>query len=189
MVTSNSTLFNSEVKLVQKIKSVIRDVQDFPKAGIVFKDITPLLHDPQLCEEIVDAFYHHYRDMKIDALIAVESRGFFFGSLIANRLNIPFIPARKKGKLPYRTISTSYELEYGKAEIEIHEDAIKKDWNVLIHDDLLATGGTAKATARLAEMFSANIVGFSFLVELSFLNGRKQIQEQVDFPVHSIISY
>ncbi len=157
--------------LAETLKKVIRDVPDFPKPGIMFKDITPILLDPQLTRDIVDEMANQVKSLKLDAIVGIESRGFWFGIMLANKLDIPFIPIRKKGKLPYKTISYSYDLEYGSAEIEMHEDAIKKDWNVLIHDDLLATGGTAQASAELIKMQQANVAGFSFMVELDFLKG------------------
>jgi adenine phosphoribosyltransferase len=162
--------------LQQKIKKVIRDVPDFPKKGIVFKDITPILHHQQLCTEIVDSLANQYKNKNIDAVVGVESRGFLFGFMLANKLNIPFVLARKAGKLPYKTISYEYELEYGSATIEMQVEDIQTDWNVLIHDDLLATGGTAEAVAKLIQMQNGKIAGFAFLVELEFLNGRKKLE-------------
>src|SRR6478609_1713918 len=132
------------------IKEQIRDIPDFPKPGIIFKDITPLFYDQQLCKKIVDGFIENLNE-KPDAIIGIESRGFLFGILLANKLNVPFVLVRKSGKLPYTIISQEYELEYGSSKIEMHADAIKKGWKVLVHDDLLATGGTAEATARLVE--------------------------------------
>lgn len=157
--------------LVDTIKKVIRDVPDFPKPGIIFKDITPILLDAKLTREIVDEMAKQVTPLNIDAIVGIESRGFWFGIMLANKLDIPFIPIRKKGKLPYKTISYSYDLEYGSAEIEMHQDALQKDWNVLIHDDLLATGGTAQASAELILMQQAKVAGFSFMVELDFLKG------------------
>lgn len=164
------------MNLDRKIKSVVRDVPDFPKPGIVFKDITPILKDHTLCSEIVDGFIERLGSTKIDAIVSTESRGFFFGFLLANRLKVPMIPLRKPGKLPYKTISCEYDLEYGKASVEMHIDALEKDWNVLVHDDLLATGGTAEASARLIQMQNARVAGFAFLVELDFLHGRKKLE-------------
>ena len=130
--------------LKTKIDSVIREVPDFPKPGIMFKDITPILQDPVLCKEITDEICNHFRS-KVDVIVGVESRGFLFGMLIAQQLKVPFVTVRKKGKLPYKTVSYKYDLEYGSAEIEMHVDAIRKNDRVMVHDDLLATGGTAKA--------------------------------------------
>lgn len=162
--------------LEEKVKLSIRDVPDFPKKGIVFKDITPILKDSQLCTEIANGFVKQLKGMKIDAIVSTESRGFFFGFLLANKLGIPLIPLRKPGKLPYKTISHEYELEYGKAKVEMHVDALKKGWNCLVHDDLLATGGTAAASAFLIKKQKAKVAGFAFVVELGFLNGRKKLE-------------
>ena len=162
--------------LEQKIKSSIRDVLNFPKKGIIFKDITPILKDSKLCSEIVDGFVHELKGTKIDAIVSTESRGFFFGFLLANKMGLPLIPLRKPGKLPYKTISQEYELEYGTAKVEMHVDALEKGWNVLVHDDLLATGGTAEASAALIQRQQAKVAGFAFLVELNFLKGRKIVQ-------------
>ena len=174
--------------LEQKIKKVIRDVSDFPKKDIVFKDITPILHHQKLCVEIVDFFAHHYEDKNIDAVVGIESRGFLFGFLLANKLNIPFVLARKAGKLPYKTISYEYELEYGSATIEMQVDDIQPGWNVLIHDDLLATGGTAEAAAKLIQMQNGKIAGFTFVVELEFLKGRVKL-EKYSPSIISIVGY
>lgn len=152
------------------IKNVIRDVPDFPKPGIMFKDVTPIFYDQQLCNLIVEGFIAELSE-KPDAVIGIESRGFLFGFMVANRLDVPFILVRKQGKLPYRKRSVNYELEYGTATIEIHEDAIRTGWNVLIHDDLLATGGTAEAAARLVKEAGAQVSGFNFVIGLDFLEG------------------
>ena len=152
-----------------RLKDTIRDVPDFPKPGIVFKDITPILLDSQLTRDIIDEMVNQVKSLSLDAIVGIESRGFWFGIMLANKLDIPFIPIRKKGKLPYKTVSYSYDLEYGSAEIEMHVDEIKENWNVLIHDDLLATGGTACAAAELIKMQNGNVAGFSFVVDLSFL--------------------
>lgn len=157
--------------LVDTIKKVIRDVPDFPKPGIIFKDITPILLDPELTRNVVDELAKQVEPLNLDAIVGIESRGFWFGIMLANQLNLPFIPIRKKGKLPYKTVSYSYDLEYGSAEIEMHKDAIKAGWNVLIHDDLLATGGTAQASAELIKMQGGTVAGFNFMVELDFLKG------------------
>lgn len=174
--------------LEQKIKSVIRDVPDFPQKGIMFKDITPILKSPSLCTEIADGFIERLEGMKIDAIVSTESRGFFFGFLLANRMNLPLIPLRKPGKLPYKTVSQDYDLEYGKAAVEMHIDALEKDWNVLIHDDLLATGGTAEASALIIRKQQARVAGFAFLVELDFLNGRKKL-ERYSQNIISLVKY
>ena len=158
-----------------KLKKIIRDVPDFPKAGIIFKDITPILLDAKLTKEVVSELAKITQSLNLNAIVGIESRGFWFGIMLANELGIPFIPIRKKGKLPYKTMSYKYDLEYGTAEVEIHEDAIQKNWNVLVHDDLLATGGTAKAASELILMQGGNVAGFSFVVELDFLNGRNEL--------------
>ncbi|MFM7021890.1 MAG: adenine phosphoribosyltransferase [Flavobacteriales bacterium] len=161
--------------IAEKIKNTVRDIPDFPKPGIMFKDITPLLIDFKLREDIIEAFAEKLRPLKIDALIGVESRGFLFGIALANRLEIPFVPVRKAGKLPYSTHKVSYDLEYGKAEVEIHSDAIHKGSRVFIHDDLLATGGTAGAAAQLVQKMEAEVAGFGFIIELSFLKGKENL--------------
>jgi len=159
-----------------KIDSVIRDIPDFPKKGIIFKDITPILKDPKLSKEIVASICEQFKDIKIDAIIGVESRGFLYGMPIAHALDIPFITVRKAGKLPYKTIQYSYDLEYGSSKMEMHIDAIQPGWNVMIHDDLLATGGTAAACAELVKMQKGNVAGFSFLIALNFLNGEERLK-------------
>jgi adenine phosphoribosyltransferase len=174
--------------LQEKIKSVIRDVPDFPKPGILFKDITPILHHPKLCTEITEDFARMLRDQKIDAVVGVESRGFLFGFSLANKLNVPFVLVRKAGKLPYKKISCEYSLEYGTAVVEMHEEEIQKDWNVLVHDDLLATGGTAAAAAELIKRQGGKVAGFAFLVELNFLEGRKKLAEHSS-NVFSMVEY
>jgi len=172
----------------EKIKNTIRDVADFPKQGILFKDITPILHHPQLCDEIVDEFALQLSNKKIDAIVGVESRGFLFGFALANKLNIPFVLVRKAGKLPYKTIAYEYSLEYGTAKVEMQVDEIKKGWNVLVHDDLLATGGTAEAAAKLIKMQQGTVAGFAFIVELEFLKGKEKLQQYSD-TVISLVTY
>jgi len=172
----------------KRLKKVIRDVPDFPKPGILFKDITPILLDPQLTRDIIDEMVKHVKELNLDAIVGIESRGFWFGIMLANKLELPFIPIRKKGKLPYNTVSYSYDLEYGSAEIEMHEDEIKEGWNVLIHDDLLATGGTACAAAELLKMQKANVAGFSFVVDLTFLNG-SDILKKYSENIFNLVSY
>ncbi len=173
--------------LENTIKSVIRDVPDFPKSGILFKDITPLLLKPFLMKEMVDKIVDQFKNTKIDAVAGIESRGYLFGLLLAQALEVPFIMIRKEGKLPAKTIKESYELEYGTATIEVHEDAIIENSHVLIHDDLLATGGTAIAAANLINQ-KANVVGFSFIINLSFLNGVSKLTP-ISSKVESLISY
>ena len=174
--------------LIDKIKNTIRDVPDFPKPGILFKDITPILHDHELCISITKYMAEQLKDTPIDAIAAVESRGFLFGMLLAVELKVPFIPVRKSGKLPYKTIGYEYSLEYGTAKVEIHTDAIKPGWKVLIHDDLLATGGTAAAAAELVLASGGLISGFAFLVGLGFLNGDKALNKYSN-SIMEVVSY
>lgn len=157
------------------LKKYIRDIQGFPKKGIAFKDITPLLMDPNARKECLEILVYSLKGKKIDKVIGVESRGFFFGMLLAQELNVGFVPVRKPNKLPFDTISASYDLEYGTDTLEIHTDAIQKGDRILIHDDVLATGGTAKAVCELVEKMGGEIVQCNFLMELTFLNGREKI--------------
>ncbi|CAN5376162.1 adenine phosphoribosyltransferase [soil metagenome] len=173
--------------LEKRVKNAIRNVPDFPKPGIQFKDITPILLDVGLCKDIVQEFKHHI-DFQVDAIVAIESGGFFFGTLLADRLNVPFIPIRKEGKLPGDCVKYKYDLEYGTATVELHKGFIKPGMKVLIHDDLLATGGTVTAAAELVQMEGGEVAGFSFLVNLSFLNGVKVIEKYSD-KVLSIVTY
>lgn len=159
----------------QALREVIRDVVDFPKPGIVFKDITPIMLNPELSKQIVDHLYELYKDQNLQGVAGIESRGFLFGYPLAMRLGVPFILIRKKGKLPYEKISHDYELEYGTASIEMHTDAVKPGDRILIHDDLLATGGSAEAAAVLVQKCGAEIAGFNFLVGLDFLNGKERL--------------
>lgn len=161
--------------LADKIKQTLRDVPDFPKPGIIFKDITPVLKDSQLCVEITTALALQLKDVKIDVVAGIESRGFLFGLALAQALKVPFVPIRKAGKLPYKTIKQSYDLEYGSATLEVHEDAFIAGQHVLIHDDLLATGGTVVAASKLVEQLDAKIAGYSFLISLDFLNGKERL--------------
>ncbi len=174
--------------LSQKIQSVIRDVPDFPRPGIIFKDITPILMNPTLSEEVVDGMKQELNGVKIDAVVGVESRGFLFGMMLANVLGVPFVPVRKAGKLPYKVVSQKYELEYGAAEVEMHVDAIQKDWNVVLHDDLLATGGTAAAAAELIEKLGGKVSAFAFVIELGFLNGTEALKKYSDKMI-SLVKY
>ncbi len=153
----------------------IRDIPDFPKQGIVFKDIMPLLQDPSTLALAIDTFCEKLQGKKIDKIVAPESRGFIFGPALAYKLNAGFVAVRKPGKLPYRTKSKTYELEYGTDTIEMHEDALEVNEKVLIVDDLLATGGTVEACLDLIDSFGADVVGCCFLIELTFLNGREKL--------------
>jgi len=163
--------------LSTKLEKTIRDVPDFPKPGILFKDIAPLLENPILCAEIVDEFAKKLSSTPIDAIVGVESRGFLFGFLLAQKMSKPFIMVRKAGKLPGKTVAIEYALEYGTAKIEMHVGAIKKGWNVLIHDDLLATGGTMCAASDLILQQGALVSGYAFVVELDFLKGAEKISK------------
>src|SRR6187402_2718333 len=161
--------------IAQQIKSVIRDIPDFPKPGIIFKDITPILKDAALCKGIVDAFAEKLQGIRIDAIAGIESRGFLFGLSLATKLGVPFVPVRKAGKLPYTIKQKAYKLEYGTAIIEMHTDAFEPGQHILLHDDLLATGGTVTAASELIHEMGGIIAGFSFVVGLGFLNGRERI--------------
>jgi len=170
----------------ENLKKYIRSIKDFPKKGIMFRDITTLLQEPKVLSETLEQLINSTRGLKIDKVVGIESRGFIFGSLLADRLNAGFIPIRKPGKLPAETVSETYELEYGTDKIEIHKDAIKTGENVLLHDDLLATGGTAEASCKLIEKLGGKIVQISFLIELTFLNGKEKLNK---YDVRSIIKY
>jgi len=161
--------------LEAKLHEAVRTVPDFPKPGIQFKDITPLFLDPQLSLEIVDHLKHEFADWNLEAIAGVESRGFLFGLPLALALQVPFVLIRKKGKLPAETVEFAYDLEYGSAEIEMHADALKPGQRVLVHDDLLATGGTANAAIELCKMQGAEVAGASFLIELEALDGRQKL--------------
>lgn len=173
--------------LGQRIKNHIKEVQDFPRPGISFKDITPVLHNPDLCRDILDEMSVMAAPLQPEVIIGLESRGFMFGFALAQRLGIGFIPVRKPGKLPRNVYSESYDLEYGSAVLELHREDILPNTRVLIHDDLLATGGTAAAAASLVNKVGARLVGYDFLVELSFLKGRPLLPTGV--PVHSMVQY
>jgi len=169
---------------VRDLKDFIRDVPDFPKKGIIFKDITPLLKDAQALARVLDIFYERYKDCRIKYIAGIESRGFIIGAALSAKLGVGFIPIRKKGKLPYQTVSETYQLEYGTDVIEMHKDAIEKGDRVLLVDDVLATGGTMLAAAKMLK--DAELVDIAVLIELSFLEGRKKIN---DYPLFSLISY
>lgn len=157
------------------LKAAVRDIADFPKPGIVFKDITPILKDAKLCDAVVESFVERLEGVEFDLIAGIESRGFLFGLRLANRLGIPFVPIRKEGKLPAKTTKQSYDLEYGKATIEIHTDAFEAGTKVLLHDDLLATGGTLVAASKLIEQLGGIVAGFSFVISLDFLNGKQRL--------------
>lgn len=158
------------------VRDAIRDIPDFPKPGIIFKDITPIMMNPELSNRILDHLASFYETKEIDAVAGIESRGFLMGYPLAMRLGVPFILIRKKGKLPYETIEYSYDLEYGSACIEMHTDAVMEGHKVLVHDDLLATGGSAEAAGKLIEKAGGTVAGFDFLVELEFLKGAEKLK-------------
>ena len=170
----------------EDLKKYIRDVPDFPKKGIIFKDITTLLKEKGAFQEAIDILYKRYKDEGIDKLVAIESRGFIFGGALAYRLGAGFVPVRKKGKLPSKTHSVTYDLEYGADTLEIHADAVKPGDKVLLLDDLLATGGTAGAVTILIEKLGGKIAEIAFLIELTFLNGRDKLKGR---KVFSVIKY
>ena len=171
---------------MEYIRNLIRNVPDFPKEGIAFKDITPVLSDIEALRLAVKEMASPFNDSGIDVVVGIESRGFIFGAPIADILSCSFVPVRKPGKLPWKTESVSYELEYGTDALEIHKDAIAKGQSVLIVDDLLATGGTAEATCKLVSKLGGNIKGLSVLIELEDLNGRKKLNQ---YNVHSLVKY
>ncbi len=171
---------------VDKLRAAIRDVPDFPKQGILFKDITPVLDDPALFKLAVDILADRHKDSRIAKVCAVEARGFIFAAAVAYKLGAGMVPIRKKGKLPYKTLEASYDLEYGSATLQMHVDALKKGERVLLIDDLLATGGTAAATAQMIEKLGAEIVEIEFLIELTFLKGREKLTR---YKVFSPISF
>ena len=175
-----------DARTLAALREKIRDVPNFPKEGILFKDITTLLKDPDAFHQVVDLMAAAYRDKTVELVVGVESRGFIFGGALAYELHAGFVPVRKEGKLPYQKISESYALEYGSAVLEIHQDAIRPGQAVVIVDDLLATGGTARATARLVQQLGGRVVGISFLIELKFLKGAESLRE---FPVVSHLQF
>jgi len=172
--------------LADKLKSIIRDVPDFPKPGIIFKDITPLLADHAAFSELVKAFADHYRAAGVTKVLGIEARGFLLAAPIALALGAGLVPVRKKGKLPYKRVSASYALEYGTDTLEMHEDAVKAGEKVLVVDDVLATGGTAAAVCEMVDKLGAKVAGVAMLIELEFLKGRAKLGSR---EVHSLIKY
>ena len=172
--------------MMEDLGKLIRDVPDFPKEGIIFKDITPLIANPAALKRAVAQMCAPWKNDNVDYVAAVEARGFIFGACAAMELDAGFIPVRKPGKLPYKTVQATYDLEYGTDTIEVHVDAVSGGANVLLVDDLLATGGTMGACARLIEKIGGNVVGCAFLVNLAFLNGEAKL---AGYKVHSLISY
>ena len=171
---------------MKEIEHYIRDIKDFPKEGILFKDITPLLGNDKAVSLCLNELYNLLKGQKIDKVVGMESRGFFFGTLLAQKLNAGFVPVRKPGKLPFNTFSESYGLEYGRDILEIHTDAIKKGERVLIHDDVLATGGTAEAACKLVERLGGDIIQCNFIMQLNFLNGIEKIKQ---YDIKSVLKY
>jgi adenine phosphoribosyltransferase len=174
--------------LDQKVRDAIRDIPNFPKEGIIFKDITPIFKDSALCTSIVQKIIGDISHLKIDAIAGIESRGFLIGPALAMELNVPFILIRKKGKLPYHTVSHKYDLEYGSAEIEMHTDSVQPGQSILIHDDLLATGGSAAAAGELIKKQGGEVAGFNFLIELSFLKGQEMLTDYSE-NISTLVAY
>lgn len=177
------------MSLIDDIKSTIRDVHDYPQPGIIFRDIAPVLANPGLVKEIARTMASRYRGAQIDAVAGIEARGFIFGSVLAYELGCSFVPIRKEGKLPFHTRSEQYDLEYGSATIEVHVDAFRKGSRVVVHDDVLATGGTACAAGRLVKSAGAEVAGFSFLINLSFLPGADKIATAFGLTPDFLVKY
>ena len=171
---------------IEQLRAAVREVPDFPKKGILFRDITPVLNDPVLFRASIDLFVERCRGKNVDKIVGIDARGFLFGSAVAYELHLGFVPIRKRGKLPYRTDTAKYSLEYGEAEVEMHTDALKEGERVVLVDDLLATGGTSAAAAILVRNTGANLLEAQFLIELEFLQGRKRIEPT---PVTSFLKY
>jgi adenine phosphoribosyltransferase len=171
---------------VDSLKAKIRDVPDFPEPGIVFKDIMPLLADPGSLRDVVELLADWIEPRKPDVILGAEARGFILGAALAYKLGCGFVAARRPGKLPWKTVSATYALEYGENALELHADAIENGAHVLVHDDVLATGGTARAICDLAEQLGGEIIGVAFVIELAFLEGRKHLD---GYDVHSLITY
>jgi adenine phosphoribosyltransferase len=182
--SASIALVNSDV--IDKLRASIRDVSDFPKKGIIFKDITPILKDGALFRASIDLFLERFRGKKIDKIVGIDARGFLFGSAVAYELGIGFVPLRKKGRLPYKTESAKYSLEYGEAEMELHIDAITRGEEIILIDDLLATGGTSASAAALIKKVGGQLVEAIFLIELEFLHGREKLAPT---PVTSFLKY
>ena len=173
-------------EIVERLRAAVRDVPDFPKKGIMFKDITPVLNDPILFRASIDLFLELCRGKRVDKIVGIDARGFLFGSAVAYELRLGFVPIRKRGKLPCRTDTAKYSLEYGEAEMEMHTDAVRKGERVVLVDDLLATGGTSAAAAALIRNAGAYLVEAQFLIELEFLEGRKRLEPT---PVTAFLQY
>jgi adenine phosphoribosyltransferase len=171
---------------IEKLRAAVRDVPDFPKKGIIFKDITPILGSGKLFRTAIEAFLEQCRGKKIDKIVGIDARGFLFGSAVAYDLGVGFVPLRKKGRLPYKTESAKYSLEYGEAEMELHVDAIERGEKIVLIDDLLATGGTSASAATLIRKVGGDLIEAQFLIELEFLDGRKKLDST---PVVSFLKY
>ena len=176
------------MNVVSQLEQAVRTIPDFPEPGIQFKDITPILKDAVLLQSVVHELIHPYRSMRVDKVVGMESRGFILGAMVAVELGAGFVPVRKKGKLPYKTMIEHYELEYGTDSLEMHVDAIDSGDAVLVHDDVIATGGTAAATCKMVKRAGGNVVGCSFLIELGFLNGRNKLEELTE-SIHAVLRY
>ena len=170
----------------ERLRAAVRDVVDFPKPGIIFKDITPILADGKLFRESISLLCESAGGVKIDMVVGIDARGFIFAAAVADRLGAGFVPVRKKGKLPWKTRQTAYSLEYGESIVELHEDAVKPGESILLVDDLLATGGTAAAAVKLLDELGANLIGISVLIELTFLKGRAKLAPH---PVKAILDF
>ncbi|MBI4669290.1 MAG: adenine phosphoribosyltransferase [Elusimicrobia bacterium] len=186
MVKTTSTARQKIETDINKITGAIRNIPDFPKPGILFRDITPLLGNAGLFKKTIDLLCRPYQDRGIDYAVGVEARGFLLAGAAACRIGCGVVPVRKKGKLPFKTFGATYDLEYGQDTLEIHQDAFSKGGKIIIIDDVLATGGTAKAVAELVEKAGGKVVGISFLIELAALNGRTKIRQ---YPIHALIKY
>ena len=177
---------SADAEVLERLRAAVRDVPDFPKPGIVFKDITPVLGDPRLLRDAFEALAERAASLRPDKVVAIESRGFIFGGALAHLLHVGLVPVRKPGKLPWKRVARSYSLEYGTDALEMHEDALRPGQRALVVDDVIATGGTARAVGELIESVGARVAGFSFLIELSFLNGRAQLSPH---EVQSLLVY
>jgi adenine phosphoribosyltransferase len=171
---------------MEYLRDIIRNVPDFPKKGIVFKDITPILNNGKIFKAVIDHFVDRYKHRNVDKILAIESRGFIFGAAVAASLGVGFVPIRKPGKLPYKTYKEEYKLEYGTDAVEIHVDALAKNENVVVFDDVIATGGTALATCNLVKKLNAHVIECAFLIELEFLKGREKLTGQ---NIYSVLRY
>ncbi len=186
-MTEQATFEAISTEKAEWLKSKIRDIPDFPKPGIVFKDLTTLLKDKEAFGYVIDVFSDRFANLKPKYVAGIEARGFILAPAIAHKLNVGFIPVRKPGKLPYRVVRESYQLEYGSDTLEVHEDCVNKGDRVILIDDLLATGGTASAAYNLLTKVGADVVSFGFVVELAFLNGREKLNKDLD--IFSVISF